>query len=75
MKWLPSAPHRADSGSASPGGSSNSNPAADFEKITLDEATTGRVNSDPTTNDDGNATGESSTQFQLPNGDAAGSSN
>ncbi|XP_012571518.1 la-related protein 1C-like [Cicer arietinum] len=40
MRWLPSA-HRRGSGSISPIGSScNNNIAADFDKITIDEATT-----------------------------------
>ncbi|KHN45947.1 La-related protein 1B [Glycine soja] len=72
MKWLPSAQLRANSGSISPSGSSSNNLAADFEKITVDEAISHKVNTEPTTNED--AAGESSTQSQVPN-DATVSSN
>ncbi|RDX78699.1 La-related protein 1C, partial [Mucuna pruriens] len=41
MKWLPT---------ISPSGTSSKNLAADFEKITVDEATSDKVNSEPTTN-------------------------
>ncbi|XP_027355233.1 la-related protein 1C-like [Abrus precatorius] len=71
MKWLPSTQLRANSDSMSPGESSGNNLAADFEKITVHEETTDKVNSEPTTN--GDAAGESSTQSKLPNGDATGS--
>lgn len=73
MRWLPSAHRQSDSGSISRGGSSCNSIADDFEKITLDEATTDKVNSNPTTI--GGATGESSNQSQLPSGDSTWSSN
>lgn len=69
MKWLPSVQLLAKSGSISPSESSSNNLAADFEKITVDDA---KVNAKPTANDD--AAGESSTQSQVPN-DATVSSN
>ncbi|KAK7310984.1 hypothetical protein RJT34_08813 [Clitoria ternatea] len=71
IKWLPSTQLQANSGSASPSGSSCNNVASDFGKITLDEATADKINSESATN---GVTGESSTQSQLPNGDAMGSS-
>jgi len=73
MKWLPSAQLRANSGSISPSGSSSNNLAADFEKITVDEAISHKVNTEPTTNED--AAGESSTQSQVPNDATTVSSN
>ncbi|KAK7351769.1 hypothetical protein VNO77_11456 [Canavalia gladiata] len=72
-KWLPSAQLRANSGSMSPGGARGNNLAADFEKITVDDATSDKIDSKPTTN--GDASGEFSSQSQLPNGDATGSIN
>ena len=70
MKWLPSVQLLAKSGSISPSGSSSNNLAADFEKITVDDA---KVNAKPTANDD--AAGESSTQSQVPNDATTVSSN
>ncbi|TKY75272.1 La-related protein 1B [Spatholobus suberectus] len=60
IKWLPSAQLWADSGSVSPTGSSSNNLAADFDKITIDDATTDEVNSEPTTNAAPATAGESS---------------
>ena len=70
MKWLPSVQLLAKSGSISPSESSSNNLAADFEKITVDDA---KVNTEPTTNED--AAGESSTQSQVPNDATTVSSN
>ncbi|KAK7409901.1 hypothetical protein VNO78_00286 [Psophocarpus tetragonolobus] len=63
MKWLPTAQLRANSGSVSPSGSSSNNLTADFEKITVDEATTDKAES--ISNDA--AAGESSAPSQAPN--------
>ncbi|KAL5144364.1 La-related protein 1C [Glycine soja] len=65
MKWLPSVQLLAK-----PSESSSNNLAADFEKITVDDA---KVNAKPTANDD--AAGESSTQSQVPNDATTVSSN
>ena len=61
MKWLASAQLRADSGSVSPAGSSH-NLAADFQNITLEEATKDKVDTDPASQG-------------FPNGDATGKAN
>ncbi|KAK7352220.1 hypothetical protein VNO80_17639 [Phaseolus coccineus] len=54
----------------SPSRLSSNNLACNFEKITVDEATTDKVNVEPTANDDDDDAGDFSTQFKVPNGDA-----
>ncbi|KAI4316970.1 hypothetical protein L6164_024890 [Bauhinia variegata] len=72
MKWLPSAQLRTDSGSVSPGGSSHNNLATNFQKITLEEATSDKSNMEPITDA---FTGRFPTESQLPNSDATRGSN
>ncbi|KAF7829545.1 la-related protein 1C-like [Senna tora] len=76
-KWLNSSQLRANSGSVSTGGSSYSNIAADFQKITLEEAAgTDKGISDTTSEAfPGRNPTDSTGQHQLPNGDTTRNTN
>ncbi|XP_028784674.1 la-related protein 1C isoform X2 [Neltuma alba] len=66
-KWLPSSQLRVDSALASSGGSNHNNLVADFQKIAIEESTTNKVNSSPTSDRSAIRT---SSQSQLWNSDA-----